>query len=160
MISEQGKVVAIGDQEVVVEVLKTSACQSCKAKQGCGQAVLSQWGDSEKQQRKNHFKIPYQDIDQVHVGDVVELAMAHDTVTKVALVVYMVPLLFAFAGLYGALKIGFNEGLQLLVMGMAFLLSFLILGQLNVSKSTVLLPKIIRLYRAGKGDDLIVSSRQ
>ena len=159
MINEQGKVVSVSDHDIVVEVLKTSACQSCKAKQGCGQAVLSHWGDAEKQQQKNHFKIPFPNKTSVKIGDTVELAMAHDTVTKVALIVYMVPLVFAFVGLFVSMKIGLSEGLQLLSMVGAFTLSFWFLGQLNVSKSSALIPQIIHLYPASKGGDLIASTR-
>ena len=158
MVNEQGLIVDIGEHDVVVEVLKTSACQTCAAKQGCGQAVLAHWGDPDKQQKKNHFRIPVGHHQAMNVGDRVELSMAHDTLTKVALLVYLVPLLVAFIGLFSFKQLGFGEGIQLLMTGVFFGGSFWLLSKLNVSKSPELIPQIVRLYPSGKGGDLIAST--
>jgi sigma-E factor negative regulatory protein RseC len=156
MIEETGTVVGIFESEIVVEVLRTSACQSCSAKQGCGQAVLAEWGDASKQQQKNHFKLPFHE--QANIGDLVDLGMEHDTVTKVAMIVYAIPLIFGFAGLLLGYAFRLSESFQLLLLCSFFALSFLFMSRLNFNKSSVLEPKILRLYPRSKGVDLIVST--
>jgi sigma-E factor negative regulatory protein RseC len=156
MITETGVVVATENNALVVEVLKTSACQSCKAKQGCGQAVLANWGDAERQQQKNHFQLSYSG--PANVGDVMELGMAADTVSRVAMLVYMVPLLFSFIGLFVADHLGLHEGFQMLVMALSFIAGYVLISQFPGKKMSVLEPQILRLSSHGKASDLIASS--
>ncbi|WP_196158358.1 SoxR reducing system RseC family protein [Reinekea sp. G2M2-21] len=156
MMTETGVVVATQDNALIVEVLKTSACQSCKAKQGCGQAVLAEWGDTERQQQKNHFQLPYSG--PANVGDVVELGMAADTVSRVAMLVYMVPLFFAFLGLFVANQVGLHEGFQVLVMALSFVAGYVLISQFPTKKMSALEPQILRLSSPGKASDLIASS--
>lgn len=156
MIEEQGTVVEVAEAGVIVEVVRTSACQSCKARQGCGQAVLAEWGDNEKQAQKNHFHIPYDKPAQV--GDVAVLGMEHDAVSKVAVLVYIVPLILGFAGLLFGSWLALGELLQLAIFSVLFLLSFVFISRLKVNKSPVLVPKILRLSPASKGFDIIAST--
>jgi sigma-E factor negative regulatory protein RseC len=155
MIIERGTVVAVHSNEIIVEVLKTSACQSCQARHGCGQAVMAEWGNESRQQQKNHFRIPYQQ--PVQVGDQVELGMAEDTLSKVALLVYLLPLGLGFLGMLLGAVISSNEWLQLLAFTLFSGFGYLVLNRFSVDKSTVLIPKILRTYHAGKGNHLIAS---
>ena len=156
MIEETGTVVGVFKSEIIVEVLRTSACQSCSAKQGCGQAVLAEWGDSAKQQQKNHFKLPFKG--QANIGDLVDLGMEHDTVTKVAIIVYAIPLVFGFIGLVLGYLLQLSEVMQLFILCAFFAVSFLFMSRLNLNKSSVLEPKILRLYPRSKDPDLIMST--
>ncbi|TCS39804.1 SoxR reducing system RseC family protein [Reinekea marinisedimentorum] len=156
MVKEQGTVVAVEQEELIVEVVRTSACKSCQARQGCGQAVLSEWGDSSKQQAKNHFRVPAGDY-KASVGDRVELAMAPDTVSKVAALVYLLPLAGGFAGLFIGQWLLESELLQLLLFAAGVLLSYGLLSRLKLEKKSHLIPQIIHLYPAGKGSDVIES---
>lgn len=156
MIEEQGTVVKVVETGVIVEVVRTSACQSCKARQGCGQAVLAEWGDQDKQAQKNHFHIPYDQPAQV--GDQVVLGMQHDAVSKVALLVYIVPLILGFMGLLLGSWLALAELVQLVIFIAVFLLAFVFISRLKVNKSPILVPKILRLSPVSKGLDVIASS--
>lgn len=122
MVKEQGTVVRMEDGRAIVAVVQTSACQSCKAKQGCGQAVLSEWGEADQQEAKNHFSIPYHGT--LAPGDHVTLGIQEDTLALAAVWIYLWPLIGAFAALLVAGNLGWPEPLQLLLAlvggGLAF----------------------------------------
>lgn len=157
VITEQGTVVEVLEHAVIVEVVRTSACQSCKARQGCGQAVLSEWGDADKQNAKNHFRV--QTDEPASVGDIAELSMSHDTVTKVATLVYLLPLLMSFLGLMVGYAANWTELIQLLLFLSFFLGSFLLIRYSGWAKSPALVPKITRMYSPGKAPDIIESTQ-
>lgn len=125
MVKEEGTVIQVKDGEVIVAVLQTSACDTCRAKQGCGQAVLSDWGDADRQAAKNHFAIPYQG--DLKPGDRVTLGIQEDTLSMAAMWMYLWPLACAFAALLAASALNLAEPLQLLVAlvggGLAFLVT-------------------------------------
>ncbi len=156
MMTEIGTVVSVADRHIIVEVLKTSACKSCQARQGCGQAVMSEWGDENTQAQKNHFKIPY--TEPIRQGDHVTLAMVSDVISKVALLIYILPLLVGFIGLVSSKFLGFSEGVQLLVFIISLLLSYVAIGQLKFEKQALLEPKIVKVSTPGKASDIIASS--
>jgi len=157
MIKEQGTVVSVQPNAIVVEVLRSSACESCKARQGCGQAVLSEWGDAKLQQQKNHFKIPY--TLKAEVGSIVDLGMEPDLISKVAVLVYITPLIFAFTGLIVGYLAGFKEGVQLLIMLGSLTISYFLMSRYRLGENPQLVPKILRLYPPGKDPLIITSSR-
>ena len=157
MITETGTVVAKSQHEIVVEVIKTSACQSCKVRQGCGQAVLAQWGNDTRQMQKNHFQIPYQG--ELAVGDTVELGMAEESLSQAALLVYLLPLGCGFVGLLVGVQLTANEWLQLLSFLLFSGLSFGLLSRLRVGKSTAFMPRVLRSYSASKISGLITSDK-
>lgn len=158
MVKEQGTVISVENGFVIVEVLQTSACQSCSARQGCGQAVLSEWVSADRQGKKNHFKIQYQQM--VDVGSSVELGMAEDTVSKVALLVYIVPLVIAFITLYSVSQVIQSEPIQLLFFVLSLLLSYVGISQLKLNRNSVLEPKILAVYPIRKAVGIIASSPQ
>jgi sigma-E factor negative regulatory protein RseC len=155
LIEERGAVVAIGDNSVVVEVVRTSSCQSCKAKQGCGQAVLSEWGDETKQQAKNHFNIPTDK--RLNVGDEVLLGMQPDVISQVALLVYILPLVLGVAFLALALVLNLNEGIQLLGFILGISAAYAIMHKFSFIKADRITPVIMQVYCAGQ-DNVIVAS--
>ncbi len=174
MVEEQGTVVSVGSnkvgldsntvglgsnggvQEIIVEVLRTSACSSCKAKQGCGQAVMSELGNSQHQSQKNHFRIPY---DQpIEVGDIVKLGMASDALSRVALLVYLLPLFFAFLGISISLGLGFSEGFQLLFMVIGFAIAIFLMSRWNIKSNLSFVPKILQVSSSSKEPRIITST--
>jgi sigma-E factor negative regulatory protein RseC len=155
-LTEQGIVVNVQDGAVIVEVVRTSACQSCKARQGCGQAVLSEWGDSEKQSAKNHFRIASDK--KAQVGDIAVLSMAHDTVTKVAMLVYVLPLFVSFLGLLLGYLLNATEAMQLVLFLSFFFFSFFLIRATGWAKSPALVPKILRLSSPSKAAEIIEST--
>lgn len=122
MVEERGQVIDVNADGVVVSVVQTSACQSCKARQGCGQAVLSEWGSTDRQDAKNHFL-----IDSAHTrvsralrpGDVVRLGIPEDALSRAAVWMYLWPLLAAFLALWVATRLSLAEPVQLLVAVLA-----------------------------------------
>lgn len=156
MVKEQGTVVSVEDDHLIVAVVRTSACKSCSARQGCGQAVLAEWGDSEKQQAKNHFRIPRGNYNASQ-GDRVELEMAPDAISRVAVLVYLLPLLGGFLGLILGMVAGAGELLQLGLFIAGLFFCYLLLSRLKFEKNQQLVPKIIHLYPVGKGSNIIES---
>ena len=94
MISEIATVVKVHNQQITLQTVRSSACQSCKAKSACGQGILSSVGDEHKQEQKNyltiHSPLP------VQVNEQVELLIPEDVLVKSALLVYLMPLLAMF----------------------------------------------------------------
>lgn len=111
LVREEGTVVQVEAGQVIVAVVQTSACQSCAAKQGCGQAALSDWGDADRQAAKNHFAIPHDG--PLRPGDRVTLGIEEDTVSLAAVWMYLWPLACAFLALLGAAALHFPEPAQL-----------------------------------------------
>jgi len=129
VVEESGQVIEVRPGGVVVAVVRSSACQSCKAKQGCGQAVLGEWGNVDRQNAKNHFFIDAACIlsgRRLLSGDIVRLGIPEDTVSRAALWMYIWPLLPAFLMLWVGSLLAWSEPLQLLLAlaagGMAVLL--------------------------------------
>ncbi|PTY38922.1 hypothetical protein BGP77_09195 [Saccharospirillum sp. MSK14-1] len=112
MVEENGTVIHSDADRLIVAVVQSSACQSCRARQGCGQAVLSGLGDAETQLAKNHFELtPHTDI---QAGDQVRLGIAEDSLSLAAAWMYLWPLLAAFIGLFGGASLSVSEGWQLM----------------------------------------------
>lgn len=88
MIEESGRVVAVEEGAVWVESIRRAACDTCAAKNGCGQSALAKLG----QQQKNHVRA-VNSLD-LQVGDEVVIGVPEDVVMKGTLVAYMMPLIF------------------------------------------------------------------
>lgn len=113
MVEENGIVVQSDANRLIVAVVQSNACQSCRARQGCGQAVLSGLSNSDTQLAKNHFELPaHRDI---QIGDQVRLGIPEDSLSLAAFWMYLWPLLMALAGLLIAAALGLGEALQLLL---------------------------------------------
>lgn len=141
MVTEEGQIVAIEAQKMIVAVLKTSACQSCQARQACGQAVLNNWRDETNQAAYNHFALPLQK--GLAIGDGITLGIQEDTLTLAALWVYLLPLVTAFVALIGLNTLGASEPIQLLAaIGSAWAACLLTRRRFN-SVNKRFLPKII-----------------
>jgi len=118
LVEEYGRIIKVAPDGVFVAVVQTSACQSCKAKQGCGQAVLSEWGGPDRQDAKNHFFIDRANIapDQgLQPGATVRLGIHEDTLSLAAAWMYLWPLLWAFTALGIASLLRMAEPAQLLM---------------------------------------------
>ena len=92
MITETGKVVALKGDKVWVQTIRTSACQSCAARSGCGQRVLaSATGGRANQVRvANHL--------DARVGDQVVLAIEETALLRASFLVYAIPLALMVVG--------------------------------------------------------------
>lgn len=102
MIEESGKVVAVDGHFVWIETIRKSACQSCSMRAGCGHSVIANAGG----EQKGHVRARNPNGCTVAVGDHVVLGIKDETITRSALLVYGMPLLFMVFGALG------GEGLQ------------------------------------------------
>lgn len=91
MITESGKVVAVTGEHAWVQTIRASACQSCSARNGCGQKVLA----SATAGRANQVRV----LNSVNacVGEEVTLGINESALLGASLLVYALPLLLMVA---------------------------------------------------------------
>ncbi|MGM0570410.1 SoxR reducing system RseC family protein [Marinobacter sp.] len=87
MIHETGTVISVSGDDAWVQTVRESACQSCKARHGCGQKALA--GLSSGQSRQ----IRVANTLRARPGDQVTVAIEESALLKASLLVYAVPLL-------------------------------------------------------------------
>lgn len=87
MITETGTVIALKGEQVWVQTIRQSACESCSARSGCGQRVLASVSDGRANQVLVHNAV------NARVGDEVTLGIDEQALLAASLVVYAVPLL-------------------------------------------------------------------
>lgn len=98
MLTEVGRVVAVEADGVWVETIRTTACDSCAAKSGCGQGTL---GRALGRQNKGLIKaLESESLSAADcaLDDYVEIALPEDVVLKGSAVVYLVPLMLGLIG--------------------------------------------------------------
>lgn len=91
MITETGKVVAVTGEHAWIQTIRTSACQSCAARNGCGQKVLA----SATGGRANQVRV-VNSVD-ARVGEEVTLGIDESALLGASLLVYALPLLLMVA---------------------------------------------------------------
>ncbi len=155
-ITETGTVVGVEHGALVVEVVRTSACESCQAKQACGQAALAHWQGERRQNTKNHFRITFSG--QALVGDHVELSMPVNAVSKAALLVYLFPLSLFFIGLLVSQLMGASELGQLILSLFFLAAAFLGLRKFSLFNGHEFTPEVLRLYSHRQHTEIITSS--
>ncbi|MDX1754475.1 MAG: SoxR reducing system RseC family protein [Marinobacter sp.] len=109
MITETGKVVAQEGDKVWVQTIRQSACQSCSARQGCGQRVLASVSGGKANQVlvANHLG--------ARVGDEVTVAIAESALLGASLLIYALPLaLFVLGAMLGHWAAPESEGVAIL----------------------------------------------
>lgn len=92
MITETGRVIAVTGNQVWVQTIRQSACESCSARHGCGQKVLA----SVSSGRANQVLVS--NTLGARVGDEVTVAIAESALLGASLVVYALPLLLFVGG--------------------------------------------------------------
>lgn len=87
MIEETATVIAIENDQLVLQAEQRSACGSCAVKQGCGTSALSGWlGRKQRQLRAANT------VD-ARVGDQVVLGLEEDALLSGSVMIYLLPLL-------------------------------------------------------------------
>lgn len=92
MITETGKVVAVSGDRVWVQTIRTSACESCSARNGCGQRALAGVSGG----RANQVLVP--NSLGARVGDEVTVAISESALLGASLLVYGLPLILMVLG--------------------------------------------------------------
>lgn len=92
MITEVGRVIARNGDNVWVQTIRQSACNSCSARQGCGQRVLASVSGGKANQVLVHNQLG------ANVGDEVTLAIGESALLGASILAYAVPLLLFVVG--------------------------------------------------------------
>jgi sigma-E factor negative regulatory protein RseC len=87
MIEEKARVIAIENNQLLLEAETRTACNACAAKQGCGTSVLSKWVG----RKFTRFQAP--NTVNARVGDEVVVGLAEEAMLKGSVLVYLLPLL-------------------------------------------------------------------
>ena len=94
MLVEAGRVVALEDNAVWVETIRSSACGSCAARSGCGHRTLAGALTQDKGLVRA-LETASLSASECSVDDWVEISIPNATLSKGALLLYAVPLAFA-----------------------------------------------------------------
>ncbi len=88
MIEESGKVIAVTADGVLVETVRQSACNSCRAAKGCGQKLLASVGQGQR------FEVLADNPRNLilQAGDQVVLGLAEGAFLKASALAYLLPL--------------------------------------------------------------------
>lgn len=115
MITETGRVVGVAGDRVWVQTIRTSACESCSARHGCGQRVLAGVSGG----RANQVLVA--NSLGARVGDEVTVAIDEAALLGASLLVYAVPLVSMVAGavLGHQLSVGHAANEAVAMMGAA-----------------------------------------
>ena len=95
-----GRITAIHDDHVTVEVNTASFCSRCSAGKGCGAGILG------ADQGPRQVDVPLPDDARFETGDDVTLELAPQSLLRAALIVYGIPL--AAVAAVGALALAFQ----------------------------------------------------
>ena len=87
MIEETARVVAVEQDQLLLEAQTKSTCGSCEARQGCGTSVLSNWIG----RRFTRFQAT--NSVNARVGDEVVVGLSEKAMLKGSVFVYLLPLL-------------------------------------------------------------------
>ncbi|PIE41010.1 MAG: transcriptional regulator [Gammaproteobacteria bacterium] len=142
MIEESGRVVAVEKGAVWVESIRRAACDTCAAKNGCGQSALAKLG----QQHKNHVRaISSLDLE---VGDSVVIGVPEDVVIKGTLIAYMMPLIFMLVAAITADSLNTADSTVALASLAGLAVGFLVvrLHFLKARKDIRYQPVVLRLF--------------
>ncbi|MCJ8311875.1 MAG: SoxR reducing system RseC family protein [Saccharospirillaceae bacterium] len=129
MIVENAWVQSINNNQITLQTIRSSSCQSCKAKSGCGQALLSKVSDDNYQEQKNNITIFSEE--NVSIGEEVELILPENSLVKAALIMYLTPLFAMFSLALIVSSLGFNDVVTSLsaILGLGF--GFLLIKSIN-----------------------------
>lgn len=95
MITETGRIVAIEDDGLWVQTIRKSACASCQAQKGCGQAVLAKMG-----REPGYIRVAHDGSkDDFQLDQFVEIGIAEDVLMSASLLIYLLPLVTMITGI-------------------------------------------------------------
>ena len=96
MLTETGRIVAIQEDGVWVETIRSSTCGACSLQKGCGHGLLSRIGEG----RRGYIKVlpGTLALSDCAVNDRVRISIPEEVILRGSAVVYMVPLLSMLLG--------------------------------------------------------------
>ncbi len=111
MIKESGRVVSVETDHLWIQTIRKSACATCSAEKGCGQAVLAKWG-----QEPGFIRVALdgRDASEYKINDTVIIAIGEDVLLKTSLILYLLPLIALMLSISLAYAAGLSEGITVL----------------------------------------------
>jgi len=146
MEGEQGIVVEITGDQIIVECDPHDMCISCSAKKGC---MTAESGKVRRVSMDNRINAA--------VGDIVLFTIDSSGIVAASLVIYIVPVILLFAGLFAGSR--FHEYLMLdkdgasAIMGvLLFFLSFFLIKFFSVftQNKAIFQPKAVKIIKRGQ----------
>ena len=127
MIEEKGRVIDVNDQEAWVLTVQNSACQSCSARAGCGQRVLSKITGGRARQ------VRVANTCNLAIGDEVAIGVEENALVRASFLVYLLPLITMIiaAGL-GQSLLASDERIIMLLAGLGLVLGLVIVKILSL----------------------------
>jgi len=137
VILERGHVVAEKGNQVWVQTIRLGACQSCSARQGCGQRALASVTSGRANQIlvDNHLN--------ARVGDEVTISITESALLHASLWVYAVPLSALLVGaVLGHQLAPGSDGLAILLAGLGLGFGFLLVHRHQRSAGSRFQPQL------------------
>ncbi|WP_158583868.1 SoxR reducing system RseC family protein [Salinibius halmophilus] len=129
MLTESAQVVAHEGDGVWLKTLRTSACESCKAKSGCGQHAMAKLTDGERQERATQIFV--QAEPKPNIGDFVTVAIPESAMLRSAWTMYGIPMLLLLVVVGGLNMLGASELVQMLAAIVSLTAGLTIVRQLG-----------------------------
>lgn len=146
MITETGKVVAVTGEHAWVQTIRTSACQSCAARNGCGQKVLATATGG----RANQVRV-FNSVN-ARVGEDVTLGIDESALLGASMLVYALPLLLLVGLSMAGHHMSGGNDLAAMTGAVAGLASgFIISRKLQRRNAGTYEPRLLRINRIPVG---------
>ena len=117
IISHEGVVTKITDEELEIKILSQSACAACHAKSACGMG----------EQAEKILTVPRPKGKEFALMQKVNVKMAINQGNKAAILAYLIPIILLLAVLFVCLSLGFGEGLSALISIVALVPYYIVL---------------------------------
>ena len=137
--TEQGKVIKIEKNEAVVRVQRKSACASC--------------GMCAMKPKDSHIDVRVENALDAKEGDLVQIKLESGSVAKISLLVYILPLALAVAGIFCRLPDWANLVLFAGLLAVGFIIVFLL--DKKIAKSKKLQPVLLAVLPDGETEQEI-----
>lgn len=117
IISHEGVVTKITDEELEIKILSQSACAACHAKSACGMG----------EQAEKILTVPRPKGKDFALMQRVNVRMAIGQGNKAAVLAYLIPIILLLAVLFVCLGLGISEGISALLSVIALIPYYIIL---------------------------------
>ncbi|MDC0662625.1 SoxR reducing system RseC family protein [Marinobacter sp. SS21] len=143
MITETGRVIAQDGRKIWIQTIRQSACQSCAARQGCGQRVLASASGGKANQ------VLVENTLDARVGDEVTVAIDESALLGASMLIYALPLmLFVVAALGGHWLAPESEGVAILLALAGLAAGFGLARGLQHRREDGYAPQLLRINAA------------
>ncbi|MFN2361463.1 MAG: SoxR reducing system RseC family protein [Marinobacter sp.] len=140
MITETGKVVAVSGDRVWVQTIRTSACESCSARHGCGQRALAGVSGG----RANQVLVT--NSLGARVGDEVTVAIDESALLGASLLVYALPLVLMVIGAVSGHQLsGGHDAVAMFAAGVGLTAGFMVARRVGSNPARDYEPRLVKV---------------